>query len=123
MEEILKTWSPLIQTVLEALIAIAVPIIVVYVRRWLVAAELEVQGRLTQDQYTFARWVVDGMVKAAEQMYKDADGSKKLNYVLAQSQSALARYGLELDLPYLRVLVEEAVKEMNDRQVRNLPAS
>lgn len=121
-EGILKMWSPLVQTLLEGLIAIAVPIVVIHVRRWLVAAELEVQGRLTQEQYNFARWVVEGFVKAAEQMYKEADGSEKLNYVLKQSQSILAQQGLELDLPHLRALIEEAVKDMKDKQVHILPA-
>lgn len=121
-DEILRMWSPLIQTVLEGLIAIAVPVIVIHVRRWLMAAELQVQSRLTQDQYTFTRWVVEGFVKAAEQMYTEADGSEKLNYVLRQSQSILAQQGLELDLTYLRAHIEEAVKDMNDKQVRALPA-
>lgn len=89
-------------SVLEAVIALAVTVITVFVVPWL-------SGKTTaQEREEFLHWV-DIAVAAAQQLYYQLDGEARLNYALA----LLEEQGYDVDEGTVVDAVEAAVLKLH----------
>lgn len=59
------------------------------------------------------KYLVDIAVHAAEQLYKHADGAKKLNQARTSALNLLQSNGLDITSDELEAFIEDAVQEMN----------
>jgi len=113
--ELLEAISPFIQAILEIVLTALAAVAAYYVKQYLAQLVEKLRQNTTREQFALARIIVDQLVAAAEQLYKDANGDEKKRYVLEQAEKALADYGLILDLQTLDVLIEAAVFDQFNR--------
>ena len=112
---LLEAISPYVQAILEIVLVALFSVAAFYVKQYLTQLVLRLRQNVTYEQFVIIRAVIDQLVAAAEQVYKDAGGEEKKQYVLDQAQKALAEYGLTLDLQTLDALVEAAVYDQFNR--------
>jgi len=116
MKDFLTLISPAVQVLLTTLVTALVPIVAMYLRRYLLTLDVEAKRRLSAQEYYLARTIVGGLVRAAEQVYDEGQGKLKKKYVIARAEGMLSRYGLELDLDTLENLLEDLVLAETNRK-------
>ena len=87
--------------IMQALVSLMAALITIYFVPWLKTVTTEEQ------QTKIAKWVKIA-VYAAEKMYGDGEGTKKLEY----AKGILAEHGIELDYNTLIALVDSEIKKM-----------
>lgn len=60
------------------------------------------------------RDVVETAVRGVEQIYKDIHGDEKLNKAMEAASDMLAEHGITVSALEMRMLIEAAVKKMNE---------
>jgi len=107
--------NELLQTLLETLIVVFLPIILSLLGAYLKKLLDQATQKLTDQQYKFISEVIDNLVRAAEQTgLKDEllkEGSAKKEWVLKEASAYLVGKGIKLDLDELSALVESLVLE------------
>lgn len=106
-------WSELIQTVLEAVVAVVLPVAVAYAVTWLRAQRDELLSRLDEKSQKMVKDAVAIAVRAAEQSglagHIANAGKVKRDYALKMAEGYLASWGVELDVEVLAGMVEAEV--------------
>jgi len=107
--------NELLQTLLETLIVVFLPIILSLLGAYLKKLLDQATQKLTDAQYKFVSEVIDNLVRAAEQTgLKNEllkEGSAKKEWVLKEASAYLVGKGIKLDLDELSALVESLVLE------------
>ena len=107
--------NELLQTLLETLIVVFLPILLSLLGAYLKKLLDQATQKLTDQQYKFIGEVIDNLVRAAEQTgLKDEllkEGSAKKEWVLKEASAYLVGKGIKLDLDELSALVESLVLE------------
>lgn len=114
-KELLEAISPYIQAILEIVLVALFSVVAYYAKIYLAQLVQRLRQNVTYEQYVIIRAIVDQLVAAAEQVYKDAEGEQKKQFVLEQARKAIAEYGLQLDLQTLDALIEAAVFDQFNR--------
>ena len=96
----------------EAVIAIAIALVARYAIPW-------IKEKLTAEQLTKARAVVEIAVYAAEKAFGAGNGKEKLEY----AQSVLAAHGVKLDTIKLHAMIDAAIKKMEQSELYILEAA
>lgn len=111
----------------EVLINSAVSILVVLigiflasVRQLILKQSEKVKANLTAEQYELAKKITSTLVHAAEQIFHDADGEKRLKESLTNLDQELQKNGIALTDDQKRQLVEASVFEMNQNKKRKI---
>lgn len=84
-------------------------------KSWLDAKRLEIETKRGKEQLEVVDAVAKSTVNYVEQVFKDVNGSAKLMRALDASQKALADQGIVITDEQLRVFIESAVKQANDK--------
>lgn len=106
-------FSSILQTILEVLITIGLPILLKFLVDWLRAKIAEAKSSMSQEQLLFAQALASSLVLAAEQNgLREAlknEGEAKKRWVMAQLESELSKRNINLNLETLSHLIESAV--------------
>lgn len=120
-------WGKIIQTVLEAVLALALPVVVGYVATWLRAQRAALLAKLSDREREILLQAVEIAVRAAEQSglagyISDVAESKK-RFALEAAERYLANFGLVMDLDVLSDMIESEVRrQFGGGEVSALPA-
>ena len=82
---------------------------------WLDAKRLEIETKRGKEQLEVVDAVAKTSVGYVEQVFKDVNGSAKLMRALDAAQKALGDQGITISDEQLRVFIESAVKQANDK--------
>lgn len=114
-------WGQIIQTVLEAVLTIALPVVVGYAVTWLRTQRESLLARLDEK----ARFMVQDAVRIAVQAAEQSGLAKhiadkaeeKKRFALDFAEKYLAEWGLEMDLDVLADMIEAEVhRQFKDPQ-------
>ena len=86
---------------------------------WLREKALETKTKTSNETYTMLENLARNAVKATEQMFQDLNGQDKLMAAIQFGQRELSENGYIITDDQLKVFIESAVKEMNDKNVLN----
>lgn len=86
---------------------------------WLREKALETKTKTSNETYTMLENLARNAVKATEQMFQDFKGQDKLVAAIQFGQRELSENGYVITDDQLKVFIESAVKEMNDKNVLN----
>ena len=86
---------------------------------WLKEKALETKTKTSNETYTMLENLARNAVKATEQMFHDFKGQDKLMAAIQFGQRELSENGYVISDDQLKVFIEAAVKEMNDKNVFN----
>ena len=86
---------------------------------WLKEKALETKTKTSNETYTMLENLARNAVKATEQMFQDLNGQDKLMTAIQFGQRELSENGYVITDDQLKVFIESAVKEMNDKNVFN----
>jgi hypothetical protein len=99
--------------VAQALLVIALPIVVYFLFQWLRQRSAEIRSRLSAQQQHFIDSAINIAVRAAEQaglaQQLAGGGQAKKAYAVKAAQDYLNRIGVKLDVPMLATLIEAEV--------------
>src|SRR5512141_661367 len=107
--------SKLLQSALETVITVSLPIILVYLVNWINAQVRHASAKLSREQLDTVYVIINQLVRAAEQSgltgQLEATGAEKKAYVLALLRQELDERGINLNLELLDAMVEAAVHD------------
>ena len=108
--------------IVDAVLKLAIVVIGLIVSgatTWLKEKALETKTKTSNETYTMLENLARNAVKATEQMFQDFKGQDKLMAAIQFGQRELAENGYVISDEQLKVFIEAAVKEMNDKNVFN----
>lgn len=107
----------LLSRVLQAVLEVALPILVSAAATWMVGKAREVFKKMKDEKpetYYILSEIVSKSVTAAEQIYKGHGlGEKKKKYVLDLIENYLKDRGLDIDVNIIDAYIESEVSRMN----------
>ena len=106
-------WGELIQSILETILAIALPVLVGYAVVWLRAKQREIVAGLTDNQ----RWMVTEAVRTAVEAAEQSGlaghignmADEKKRFAIVSAERYLYNAGLSIDLDVLSDMIEAEV--------------
>jgi len=106
-------WGQIIQAILEAMLAVVLPVAVGVLAAWLRARRDEILSHMGEREREMLLQAVDIAVNAAEQSglaghIRDV-GAEKKKFALDTAEAYLRRWGLEIDLNVLAAMIEAEV--------------
>jgi len=120
-----ETVYKLIEAILLAFISVAVPILTAYFVQWLKAKMEHVKGQLSAEQYQTMKFMIDGLVMAAEQ-YNVIDtlkmtGAEKKAWVIEEAEKLFEKNNLPFDAETILNLIETSVYNAITQPEKFLP--
>ena len=109
----MEFFSKMLQAVLE----IALPMLVASATGWMIGKCIEIFKKVRDknpELYEILVVVSHKAVEAAEQIFGGGKGNEKLEYAMDIVQKYLAAKGIVLDLKVIRAYIEAAVKELKN---------
>ena len=107
----------LLNKILQAVLEVALPILVSAAATWAVGKAREVFQRLKEDKpetYYILREIVERAVVSAEQIYQGAGrGEEKKEYVLNLIENYLKSRGIVIDAHMINAYIEAEVRKQN----------
>ena len=101
-------WMEITKIVIELIVTGVVVLIGMYLIP-------EIKSRIGEEKFNKIVYYVDIAVRAAEQMFKESGlGVKKKEYVLDFINGVLSKMNYSITEDELNILIESAVKDMND---------
>lgn len=111
--------------VIQAVIAAALPLLLLWLRQWIMARVEQAKHYLNDDQLRMAEWVVRMLVQAAEQsgLWDEVlkEGGQRKQWVLAEAERWFKDLGLPIDVRAISALIEAIVKDFNDNGWKKQP--
>jgi len=98
-------------SVAQVFLEIAIPILVVFVIKWVKAKISQAEAWINQepDLHYLLEMIMPMVVKAAEQQF--GDGEEKLQYAVNLANMYLHEHGVDIDIEMVVAAVEAAVME------------
>lgn len=99
--------TPICEGIISLIITVLSIVVIPKIKVWLA-------NKLTVSQIDIIKIIVTSAVKAAEQIYSQANkaGSDKKKYVLEYVQNKLAELGMSIDTKEIEIYLEQAVLEL-----------
>lgn len=105
--------SAVVMTVVQVVLAAALPVLLTYLAKWLAMRVKEVKAGLTDQQLYTLQLVASVAVQAAEQMALadliEQEGAKKKEWATQYMDSVLRQYGIQVDWQVIEGAIEAAV--------------
>lgn len=100
---------------LQAVLAVAVPILATQLTRWALSKVAEARGAATEQQLMALDTITRLAVQAAEQAKLGGFVQDKKVYAIGVAEGLLKQYGVKVDLTQLSSLIEAAVLDEFNR--------
>ena len=98
-----------------SIFTVAFGVAVAAFKNWLDSKRLAIETERGKEQLQIVDAVAKSTVNYVEQVFKDVNGSAKLMRALDAGQKALGDQGIVITDEQLRVFIESAVKQANDK--------
>ena len=98
-----------------SIITVLIGVAVTAFKQWMDAKRLEIETKRGKEQLDVVDKVAKSTVNYVEQVFSDVNGSAKLMRSLVAAQDELTKQGIEITDEQLRLFIESAVKEANDK--------
>lgn len=105
--EVFKSFAEAVSPALQTLLLALVTALAAQASAWMVKAFQSKRVELSTTEQYLVDMLVGSFVHAAEQVL--VDGKDKLEYVFANTETALTRYGIVLDADVLYAIIEANV--------------
>lgn len=98
-----------------SIITVLIGIGVTALKKWLDAKRVEIEIKQGKESLDIVDKVAKSTVNYVEQVFQDVNGTQKLMRALVAGQETLREQGIEISDAQLRIFIESAIKEANEK--------